>query len=91
MNKFIFIFMAMLSGCAVDHKLYEINTANVQVSIEIDPMMEKPRQGFSKLKMRDKKIESCEIVLKRYPVCLAHEVRHCFEGDFHADDSTEDF
>jgi hypothetical protein len=25
----------------------------------------------------------CFIELKRYPVCLAHEVRHCLEEHFH--------
>lgn len=25
----------------------------------------------------------CIIELRKYPKCLAHEVRHCFEGDWH--------
>jgi len=25
----------------------------------------------------------CDIYIKRYPVCLAHGVRHCFEGHWH--------
>lgn len=27
--------------------------------------------------------DTCLIELRKYPVCLAHEVRHCFEGHFH--------
>lgn len=26
---------------------------------------------------------TCLITLRRYPVCLGHEVRHCLEGHFH--------
>lgn len=25
----------------------------------------------------------CFIKLKKYPICLQHEVRHCIEGNFH--------
>jgi len=27
--------------------------------------------------------DKCSIVLREYPVCLSHEVRHCFEGSWH--------
>lgn len=26
---------------------------------------------------------TCLIMLRQYPICLAHEVRHCLEGGFH--------
>ena len=26
----------------------------------------------------------CFIKLKKYPMCLQHEIRHCIEGNFHA-------
>jgi len=32
----------------------------------------------------------CAIVLKQYPVCLLHEVRHCLEGQWHGGNSSED-
>lgn len=27
----------------------------------------------------------CVIVLREYPVCLLHEIRHCIEGQWHDD------
>lgn len=27
----------------------------------------------------------CTVTLREYPTCLAHEVRHCLEGLWHAD------
>jgi hypothetical protein len=33
----------------------------------------------------------CQIVLRKYPRCLLHEVRHCIEGAWHDDrPNTED-
>ena len=33
----------------------------------------------------------CVITLREYPQCLLHEIRHCFEGQWHPDrDTTED-
>lgn len=30
----------------------------------------------------------CTITLRKYPICLAHEVRHCLEGDWHPGSSS---
>ena len=27
--------------------------------------------------------DKCTIYLRKYPECLAHEVRHCYEGNWH--------
>lgn len=27
--------------------------------------------------------EKCVIYLRQYPKCLSHEVRHCYEGNWH--------
>jgi hypothetical protein len=33
----------------------------------------------------------CEITLRKYPICLLHEIRHCIEGNWHEGrDSDED-
>ena len=32
----------------------------------------------------------CDIRLKKYPKCLLHEIRHCFEGDFHPNESSDE-
>lgn len=28
-------------------------------------------------------LDLCIITLRKYPICLAHEVRHCLEGSWH--------
>jgi hypothetical protein len=34
---------------------------------------------------------TCIIILKSYPTCLLHEIRHCFEGQWHPGrDTVED-
>lgn len=32
----------------------------------------------------------CHIRLKKYPKCLLHEIRHCFEGDYHKGESSDE-
>lgn len=32
----------------------------------------------------------CKIYLRHYPKCLAHEVRHCFEGNWHEGRKTDE-
>lgn len=34
--------------------------------------------------------DRCTVYLRRYPKCLAHEVRHCLEGFWHEGPSGED-
>jgi len=28
-------------------------------------------------------MNTCVITLRQYPECLLHEIRHCFEGQWH--------
>lgn len=46
------------------------------ITISVDPGARHP--GWA-----DWKGGACHITLREYPLCLAHEVRHCFEGDWH--------
>jgi len=32
----------------------------------------------------------CQILLREYPQCLLHEVRHCIEGDWHKGRETDE-
>ena len=32
----------------------------------------------------------CQILLRKYPECLLHEVRHCFEGEWHPGRETDE-
>lgn len=33
--------------------------------------------------------DTCYIALREYPACLAHEVRHCLEGDWHGNSESD--
>lgn len=35
--------------------------------------------------------DECIIRLKQYPKCLAHEVRHCYEGNWHHGEENDDW
>lgn len=35
--------------------------------------------------------DRCVIHLRKYPHCLAHEVRHCFEGNWHKGEDSDDW
>lgn len=32
----------------------------------------------------------CKVYLRRYPQCLTHEIRHCFEGNWHEGRKTDE-
>lgn len=34
--------------------------------------------------------DNCIIVLREYPYCLQHEVRHCLEGEWHGNAPNDD-
>lgn len=34
--------------------------------------------------------DTCKVYLRRYPQCLTHEIRHCFEGNWHEGRNTDE-
>lgn len=34
--------------------------------------------------------DTCAIYLRKYPICLQHEIRHCFEGNWHEGRKTDE-
>lgn len=81
---FLFIFV----GCTPPR--IDIPLVGFPISIAVNPQLEK--WGESRAHYKDGQVQSCEIILKRYPACLLHEIRHCTEGDWHPRDepNTED-
>lgn len=79
----------MLNGCSTQKKEFAEKSFHISVS---EDFYIKP-QGMARLVYDDKGVlKSCHIVLKHYPTCLLHELRHCIEGDWHPRDepNTED-
>jgi hypothetical protein len=68
---------ALLAGCDQfdpdpPKRVTDVST----ITIDVDPQLETP--GWAEWRGN-----VCRITLRRYPECLAHEVRHCFEHDWH--------
>ena len=73
----VLLICLLLTGCAAfDPEPYNIQHRISTITIDIDPMQEALGVAYV---AGDK----CRIVLQSYPVCLSHEVRHCFEGEWH--------
>lgn len=80
---------ALLAGCSTPRTYGEITQDEFVISVKVDPRL--PSWGISHRHMQGDTILRCEIILKRYPACLLHEIRHCLEGNFHpGTESSED-
>lgn len=85
--------LAFLQGCASLEPAYKVQLPNtVAVTIEQAPeKLTKKELGRATIKMKDGTPYACHVILRQYPVCLLHELRHCFEGNWHEGrDSGED-
>jgi len=70
------------SGCATTDNP-EIGRKTFYVVIEEDPNMTTlGRQWYVS--------DVCFIKLKKYPICLQHEIRHCIEGNWHEGRETDE-
>lgn len=75
-----------LSGCAAfDAEPYNIIHPISHITITVDPMLGMmPNQyGSHEQGQAVVNCDTCHITLREYPVCLAHEMRHCIEGQWH--------
>ena len=82
----IVLICLLLTGCAAfDPEPYTLARHISTITIKVDPMLgmmpdaEGNQLNGTAVVTGDK----CTIVLREYPVCLAHEIRHCFEGSWH--------
>lgn len=76
--KAVLVALVVLSGCA-----YE---APVPVRTDMRVIIKAP-QAYADNKMGTATympaINTCIVTLRQYPECLLHEIRHCFEGQWH--------
>ena len=90
MNKIsLAAFMAAvlgLSACAAfDAEPYKLQRNVSTITVESDPML-LVRDGKNGVAYVNG--STCKVVLNEYPKCLAHEVRHCYEGAWHPTSSS---
>lgn len=97
MNKILLsTLMAVISAsCTLSPARTEYVVLQTKVNLTIDPYFK------GKFKTEDqlgRKIHAetdigdgfCNIRLREYPKCLLHEIRHCFEGDYHPNEASDD-
>lgn len=89
--KIALLATALLQGCA-SIEPYRVELPNtVEVTIEQSPEKLKPREmARAVIKRKDGKPYACHVILRQYPVCLLHEMRHCFEGNWHEGRESEE-
>lgn len=84
---------ALIGGCAT-HQPAPLQPTPLPFTITVVENPEAVPKGYAgvaHMKYKDGVIYECAVTLRKYPICLAHEVRHCLEGDFHPGRrSTED-
>lgn len=76
MNKITLIMLMLIVGCSTEPTFKDVTNPIVNIVISENPLMQ--QEGLAYINGGE-----CKIVLKRYPKCLKHELRHCLEGDWH--------
>lgn len=76
-----------LTGCAAPDLKPVRTQVNIVLKAPID--FENPRRLGEAFYLPEQ--NTCVVFLRKYPECLLHEIRHCFEGQWHPKrDTTED-
>lgn len=76
--RWLVLAVLVIAGCGVFDAPAPVleRTASI-ITIKINP-------GLQSLGLATWTGDLCTITLRKYPVCLQHEVRHCLEGNWHA-------
>ena len=85
----IFVTLSLLAGCSSPKPVLLRNISAITI-IETNHFTtpQSSREGEI-LGEATIKGATCVIRLKKYPQCLLHEVRHCFEGNWHPKTESE--
>lgn len=75
--------LILLLGCTPEPSINDVKHSSIRIHVSQDPSIK--TAGIAYITYTE-----CAIVLKQYPVCLLHEVRHCLEGQWHNGNSSED-
>lgn len=75
------LMLVITTGCTVP--LYDIKTDRVVVVIDlVDETIVPGAYGTARWSSSH---DFCRVQIRKdvYPACITHEIRHCFEGQFH--------
>jgi hypothetical protein len=89
--KYLIILPLLLAACGdTGQSIYsaskppQIVYPNFTFHIREAPDQLKPEQkGTATILQFPSGERACAIVLRKYPQCLLHEIRHCIEGEWH--------
>lgn len=80
-------FSLLLSGCApTDARFIKIiEDKGYVVTVIEDPNLSRFKQGYPirGLALMAPLTKYCTVILLEYPICLEHELKHCYEGSWH--------
>lgn len=81
--------LALLSGCTtfVEHNKRVTFPTQTTSTIEVRKLV---GGNYNVRAYAEITGNTCVIYLRSYPQCLAHEVRHCFEGNWHEGRHTDE-
>ena len=85
MNSLLALLSVALAGCAsapVTPTAPTRSAVSITV-IEAPELLRAGERGRAYIQMADGVPYACRVVLRKYPQCLQHEIRHCLEGDWH--------
>lgn len=88
MNKYIILIITvLLYGCVgistKPSSKHHIIQSEVKVTLIKDVKLPRLPNGMPQLARATVDDGFCIIELTKYPRCLLHEIRHCFEGNWH--------
>lgn len=75
------VLMSLLTGCASGATINDVVNRTVKITVIENPLIEQEGLAFIGG-------DTCTIILKRYPKCLKHEIRHCLEGQWHGENES---
>lgn len=76
--------IALSAGCTTTTMKHDIiQSENVRVSVITSAKLPTLPNGMPQLARTTVGDGFCIIELAKYPQCLLHEIRHCFEGNWH--------
>lgn len=77
----LFLVTSILASCSITQPI-NVQQRKVQVTLTY-PVKLPDKAGKPQLARTTVGSGFCIIELVKYPQCLAHEMRHCFEGNWH--------
>lgn len=94
--------LSLLTGCAsFDYPIPPLEEPEHNTMVlfiyQRDPNMRKDRVGWARINLlthRDtlpKWVKTCYLSTRNYPREVGHEATHCFSGDFHPENSADEY